>query len=377
MAIKVENNNILISKIKEELKKQDGIKARDLARRCLIDRSELNAYLHKNREIFNQDETDFTWRLVDEREVKIEFPPNWLSASLFESVLNGYDSALDSKAKLITFKVHSETKVMVDAAARLLSLCNQLIFFGKNVQIEFSDINEAFSYLNRAGFFEILNPKVQITPKLPDKFFAQRSRGNSVNLKEFGVLDLAERNGHLVEELRDSFIHHAYKEESDEVKNGGFAFTVISELLNNVYDHSQSEIPGFAALQRYNGNRKHIQIVISDSGIGIFRTLRKVLGRDYPELDKKFSPESIQTNAELVKYVIENGLVSSVNRNGGGAGLNRTQQIARKYNAKLIVRQENFQIEFSYKNGELDRSYTNDRLRKILGTHICFDYFLD
>lgn len=39
----------------------------------------------------------------------------------------------------------------------------------------------------------------------------------------------------------------------------------------------RARFPGFAALQLYKGKRRHIQTVISDSGLGIATTLKRNL----------------------------------------------------------------------------------------------------
>ena len=61
---------------------------------------------------------------------------------------------------------------------------------------------------------------------------------------------------------------------------------VLSELLQNVEEHSGAATPGFAGLQFYK-KTNHIQTVISDSGLGIVGTLMPVLSQRYPELAMK------------------------------------------------------------------------------------------
>lgn len=65
--------------------------------------------------------------------------------------------------------------------------------------------------------------------------------------------------------MGDRFVEHSSANYSLEAK------TVFSELVGNVTDHSESQIPGLAGLQVYRpyNKPKHIQTVISDSGLGI------------------------------------------------------------------------------------------------------------
>ena len=55
------------------------------------------------------------------------------------------------------------------------------------------------------------------------------------------------------------------------------ASTVFGELIGNISEHSEYQLEGFAALQKYGGKRSHIQTVISDGGKGISATLRPSL----------------------------------------------------------------------------------------------------
>ncbi len=58
---------------------------------------------------------------------------------------------------------------------------------------------------------------------------------------------------------------------------------MFSELVGNVYEHSRTQLDGYAVLQVYkNGNSA--RIAVSDSGDGLLNTLRPSLPTHYPRL---------------------------------------------------------------------------------------------
>jgi arsenate reductase len=59
--------------------------------------------------------------------------------------------------------------MMVDGAIRLLSLANQLAFTTRRVRLDFEE-GEAgtMGYLNRMGFFDHLDPAIDVIPAMPD-----------------------------------------------------------------------------------------------------------------------------------------------------------------------------------------------------------------
>ncbi len=151
------------------------------------------------------------------------------------------------------------------------------------------------------------------------------------------------------------------------------ALTIFGELIGNVFDHSQTNLKGFAGLQKYKGR---IEAVVSDSGLGIAQTLRPALRNNYPSLHKLYGEGSPEADIGLVKTVMEQGGIS---RFGGarGLGFKRGPALAGKFNARFSVRQERFGLDFAFKGGELVDVKEHLGLSKLLGTHICFDFYLD
>jgi hypothetical protein len=105
------------------------------------------------------------------------------------------------------------------------------------------------------------------------------------------------------------------------------AWTIFAELIGNVFDHSDTPIDGFAALQVYKkGNC--LKVAVSDSGRGLLDTLRPSLKTEYPRL-------SDLSDMELLVEVFRRG----ISRHGSnrGCGLKGSAEKAIKFHAELDV----------------------------------------
>ncbi|MBK7362081.1 MAG: hypothetical protein IPJ01_07230 [Micavibrio sp.] len=184
---------------------------------------------------------------------------------------------------------------------------------------------------------------------------------------EFRSINPSSTNDELIDELTNKFVQLT----SDEYKVA--ALTIFGELIGNVFDHSQTALKGFAGLQKYKGR---IQAVVSDSGVGIAQTLRPALRNHYPSLYKLYGESSLQADMGLVKTVMKQGGIS---RFGGprGLGFKSSPAQAGKFNARFSVRQERFGLDFVFKDGRLVSVKEQLELSRLLGTHICFDFYLD
>ena len=349
-------------RLRQLVSQSPGLKAKAIARQLGQQRSDINALLHKYNKDFVQDE-DFCWHVSEQADHLIEFQPGWTDASMFEKSLKDFGSPLDCEINTLKFSIPSGCKLLLEAGVRLLALCNQLSSSGKNVVVDFSDCKSTLSYFDRIGFFEHLNEQVTVLPRRPVTSKAYLFRGNSSAMVEFGAITIGVGYKDLVNRLSNIFVLQS--NERYEVA----ASTVFSELIGNINDHSRASVPGFAALQKYNGRRTHIQTVVSDSGDGIAATLKPTVGENYPQLANL-------SDMELVKEVLMKGEIS---RHGAGNGLgfksSREQTI--KFNARLSVRQVNFSFTVEYKNGSISDMRENSELARIDGTHVCFDFFVD
>lgn len=356
------------------LKKQPNQKAKDLARAIGVTRNEVNVLLHQNLDVFTKDD-DFCWSVIETSKVTLELEANtWVTVDSFESSLANSGCLFSNEVKIIEIKFSQKCRPLIEAIARILALINQLSHVGKEVRIDFCKCNQTKYYLNRCGFFDLLDPNVKVSPNRPKTSMAKLYKGNADSLVEFGEIDPKNPITTLPKRLKNTFVDIAG------IKYSDAAFTFFSELFDNVCEHSQSELVGFAAIQSYKGSKPHIQAIVSDSGIGIVGTLKPKLRELYPELLDRLDPQDPYFDVLLVKEVLEKGRITQTGcpkDTGRGLGLKRNQEFAVQYNADISVRQSDFELKLFYKDGCLFEHKFNINLPKIMGTHICFDYYID
>lgn len=355
--------------IEQILKITPGLKGREIAKKIGTDKKSVNSFLHAHTDDFIQD-NNYGWSLVKPTELRIEFEGNqWLDCNSFETSLGLLDSPLDSKCDVVIFVVLEKCNILLDTAARLLALCNQLVPAGKAVTIDFSDSQPTLTYFDRIGFLDHLDKNVTVLPERPTFSKALRYKGNSEAVVEFGTVDPKKTDKELVNQLTNCFV-----QQSDS-RYEMAAFTVFSELIGNVSEHSETPIQGFAAFQMYSGGRrKHIQTVVSDSGLGIAATLKPSLMEHYPTLHKLHNSDDF--DIQLVTAVLTKGNISRFG-SGRGLGFKSSREQTVKFDARLSVRQETFSIDIEYKNGDIAHIDKQTELVKICGTHLCFDFFVD
>lgn len=355
--------------IQDVLQKEPGLKGTKIARKAGIDRRSANSCLHKHKKLFRQDE-NYCWFLATPSEKILELENYWVTGDSFEQSLRDVGCLFDSNTRSVLVKIPEECKIMLIAAARLLALLNQLVSIGKDVTIDLEECASTKFFLSRDGFFDHLDEKVKVVPNRPEVSAAKIYKGNSDTLVEFGAIDLERRNKDLVIQLTERFV-----QQSDS-RFQTAAFTVFSELIGNVSEHSESPIHGFAALQKYGGRRKHIQTVISDSGLGIAETLRPSLKQHYPKLYKLYSKKNTKSDARLVQTALSKGEISRWG-SGHGLGFKSSRAQAMKFDANLSIRQDQFYLNFKYECGLLIGVESELNVPIIKGTHICFDFFVD
>jgi hypothetical protein len=219
---------------------------------------------------------------------------------------------------------------MVDAALRLLSLANQLAHNARQVRLEFgSDTSDLVNYLNRMGFFDCLSRRVEVDPCRPPVSRANLYRGSNDNLVEIAQITRTDREnvqktpGHLAD-----IVSKACFRRPDVKSLRSAAFTVFAELIGNIYDHSSTPIDGYAALQLYR-RRGSLRVAVSDSGVGVFGTLRDAL-------KKENSPLNALPDSDLFLEIIRQGL--SRHGPGRGNGIKGSAERALKYRANVDVR---------------------------------------
>lgn len=360
----------MLQKIKKLLDVNPGLKAKEIAKSLGLDKHDINSFLHHNLEHFQKD-TNFCWHLKNQ-ELTITFDQNaWIDCSQFEQALANSESPLESSYQSIVFVIPTGCNLLLESIARLMALSNQLVLDGKEVTIDFQQL-KTFTYVNRIGFFDHLNSAVRVLPERPETSGAQRYNRNSNSVVELGILDPKNLDESLPARLKEVFVGHAG------LKYEQTAFTVISELLGNVRDHSLSPIPGFVGLQFYKKfSPPHIQTVISDSGKGILGTLKPILEKKYPDLAREIDDSKLDSDIFLLKKVFTQGQISQSEDEARGLGLKSSGDAASKFNANISIRQERCEVKFFFRQGKRTRFEFKIGMPLLRGTHICFDFELD
>lgn len=353
------------------LRLEPGLKGKEIANKIGEAKKEVNSFLSKNKDVFHQDE-DYRWfNKIDE--TVIEFPAGWVDVSNYESALSNY-SDIFSLESAVKFVLPKDCNLLLEPISRFLALLNQLDHQGVSVAVDMADCRNTRSFLNRAGFFDLLAGNVTVLPKRPKKSTAKIYKGASESLVELGSICPKSKNKGLIVAL-----HSAFVEKSSE-KYDTVALTVFSEFIGNVSQHSESPLEGFAALQIYQPPHMsdHIQTVISDSGLGVVSTLRSTLEENYPDLHHRFPDTGIESDIGLVLEVFSKGNITRHGKESGrGLGFKSTREQASKFDADLSIRLSTFNIKLQYRDGEIAEPEITQGLSKMMGTHICFDFYVD
>ena len=303
-------------------------------------------------------------------EYRVDFPDQWMNATLLEQALQRSWSNFSqppSRSTSIIFFFPPSCKIMVDAAVRLLSLANQLA--AANIPVIFafaSEQHEALGYLARAFFFSLLSERVQVLPERPDPASAEHYQGRSSRLVEFKALHprYTEAIETVPSQLADA-LETAISTWSGNQTFKQTPYTLFSELITNVYDHSETELDGFAALQVY---QQRVLVVVSDSGRGLLETLRP----------KLLTPETrLLEEAELLRRLFCSDLVW--NESEKGQGLQACGGRTLKHRGYVDIRLETSRIVLHpSRTGyeQINVQYFRG-LVPMRGTHLCFSFPLD
>ncbi len=358
----------MITDIERILRESPAEPVKNIARLLKSHKTVVNPILYGNPHIFSVD-TDRFWSLVSPEKIRIRLMEEaWVDCKSFEQALATAGSPLDFKCTEVEFVLPVGCKLMIDAAARVLALCNQLTFLGKSVAIDLTDCSKTRTYLNRLGFFDHLNSEVRVLPRRPSRSAAEAYRGNNDGVIELAVIHHQVPDESIPKRFKKSLVTFAGERYEA-------SFTFISELFGNVRDHAQSQIPGFAALQYYPRSKK-VQTVISDSGVGIVGSLMPVLATRHPEVFQSLDLSAPDLGPQLLLQIFKRGRISRSEDDARGLGLKVSGEVAAKFDATVTIRQQNFELILVY---EKTRLITDHRLNlpSILGTHICVEFLID
>ncbi len=257
---------------------------------------------------------------------------------------------------------------MIDSAVRILSLANQLDFCTRRVRLEFLEGERgALGYLNRMGFFDHLSPTIEVMPSRPAYSGAEMYRGSNAGLVEIARINKDDRDRGLPERLTQALMRSC-RSRRDAKDLEGAAWTIFAELIDNVFEHSETPLDGYAALQVYKGGNQ-LLVAVSDSGLGIMQTLRPSLQTEFPRL------VGLSDSALLVEIFRQGLSRHGVDR---GCGLKGSAAKAIKFKADLDVRLPNQRVLLTPARGtyQVNTAHCYDQLPLLWGTHIGFGFRL-
>ena len=296
----------------------------------------------------------------------ITLPSMWVSSDVLENSIRISGGPHGQDVFEIEITVPVGSKIMIVAAIRLLSLCNQLVFTSRSVKLNFLD-TDTVGYLNRVGFFDHLSPMVQVLPGRPPVSTAAVYRGGNAGVVEIARINRGFRDDTLPTRLSDA-VKLACGQRSDVKEVTGAVWTIFAELIDNVFCHSETPLDGYAALQVYKGGNR-VTLAVSDSGRGIMDTLRPALHAESP----KYRPMS---DMQVLVEVFREGL--SRHGNDRGCGLKGSAAKAMKFGANLDVRLPNQRVLLKPSLGANlpTVAHCHDNIPLMWGTHIGLDLTL-
>ncbi len=300
-------------------------------------------------------------------EYHLQLPGNWVHAQVLENALGRAGEPHGDVYGSMRCVFPSGCKVMVDACVRLLSLVNQLAHVGRQVTLEFEEGPDGtMGYLDRIGFLEQLASTVAVVPAPPAQSAGARYRGRNPELVELRAISLGKRDRDLPQQLADAVVE-ACSGRTDRKPLGHATYTLFAELVDNIFEHSETQVDGYAAVQAYHGGGE-VWVAVSDSGCGILETVRPSL--------KNGSLRRL-SDPELIVHMFNEGL----SRFGAqrGCGLHQCASHALKYQAHLLLRLPTSCLELVPGDGCYvpNKAYIQAGLPLLWGTHIVFQFRLD
>lgn len=299
-------------------------------------------------------------------------PGRWLSPEQFEALVSKhrFEEHL-RRGGTVVFSFPERAGVPAGLGLWLLSFLNQLAALGRGrIHLEFESKATLFSYLDRSGFLQLLSDRISTDPQRPVISGADAHRGQTQGLVEIAALRPgttgADRQD-IVRKVVDSLVDFYPSGEEKTRRLRNHAFTVLGELVDNVFSHSRTLLPGYVSLQAYDKTRSpRIQLGVSDSGIGIPASIRETL-------DAKVVGRS---DADLVIQAFKDGLSRHGSNAGRGCGLPQCAALAAKYGSTLFVRTPSAQIVLHPATEQLP--YHNARVQQavgpLAGTHIYLEF---
>jgi len=301
-------------------------------------------------------------------ERKLSLPDKWVDTHTFDNTLCRCGDVLGPFVTGVIVDIPPNCKLMIDVIVRLLSLCNQLSACTKRVRLHFGDAGTAIGYLNRMGFFDHLAAAVEVYPHRPTLSGATIHRGSNKGLVEIERFNRSVPADKTLAPRLAETVKRGWPDRADRNAIESASFSIFSELIGNVYEHSGPGLDAYAALQTYPQAKK-VTVTVSDSGMGIMASLK-------PAFERK-GLTSMSEVAILVE-MFRRG-ISSKEEGNRGLGLMTSGRHAIRFNADLDVRLLNQRVLLrpSQDTYQPHMAYSQEQLPLLWGTHISFSFRLD
>jgi len=300
----------------------------------------------------------------------IQLPRRWINSACLDDSL-AFQTAIHGAGVLdVELVFPSGCKVMVDAGTRLLSLVNQAAHAAKRVRLVFEEgAGGTMGYLQRMGFFEFLDSSVRVQPEPTAQYLGEHRQHRA--LIEFARIHPSRKDENLPTQLADRIGRGATAMTADRARKlEDTAWHVFAELIQNIHRHAEAPIDGFAALQIYKAPRGRRAVVsVSDSGLGLLRTLRH-------GLEGRQARTATLSDAALLLKVVSEGV--SRFGSGNGCGICTSAQKALAFDTTLDFRLYNSSLHLEPKHGSgFTLAHHRENLTPMWGTHIAFEFKLD
>jgi len=360
--------------IEKILQRKGKLKAKKIALLTGVTRKEVNQFLYSHEDLYTKDEENF-WDLAGNKPIIRIGGAKWVSAKELNKCLQEAGDIFGSDNATIRLVIEPNVSILIDAAAMLLSLCNQLSVEGVAVELDFSRNTMVRGYLYRMGFVKLLHKDVVVKPQGANNIEPRSTRNPSSSLFELSeILPGEEEGGRLPVDLCNKL--------EPFLSNGSVSIyrQVFAELIGNVR-HADTQITSFVGLQAYSGARPNVKIVISDSGKGIIAQLKPSMFNLHSELITLYRKGDKTFEEKVLFCMFSKGSISkSYDEEDrredklvkGGMGLSYLGSLG----CNISVRQSNFSVTFISNGGELYMKDVTKELPRIKGTHICCEFFL-
>lgn len=285
--------------------------------------------------------------------------PKTLDEKGFEEVLSSTLNIL-KQTGTIKFDFSNTTFVSSFGMCLVVLLCNTLtnkfgrkLYFVLSKETRRNYLHPCLHVCNRLGLFDCLPKEIKCYPYRP-KQPKDKVGSNSAILEVTMVRNIDEM--YPVIEQAKTAITETTKYKEEQVLD---ICVMISEMLQNIFYHSQSKEPAMICIQKYP-NLKYTQLVIVDSGIGIPETIKEA--DEYKNI--------IFTDCKAIQESLKRGVSRFGKEEHRGEGLTKCFSLSEKHNAVLFIRSNKGIVRYDFlkrKRRELDKNF-------LLGTQIFVDF---